>query len=133
MEEVNLDEKIERMINRSTREPNTRRAKPNQPKQRSSIIQTDDEREEIENLIKGLVPLHPLPPTEEDEDEDLEYGKTQGRIGKSLPKMQISLSTKNKRFLDNESKQRWVAPSAIINALLDVARQELEKSNNQDE
>ena len=124
--DLKMDDKkltMEDMLKGTTRTP----APKAQPAKRTSKIQSEEEYEEIQSLIKGLVPLFPTTAVEDDDEDNVEFGTTQGKRGKQMPKMQISMSTKNKKFLQEQSKLRWITPSAFINAMLDTAREEAEK------
>lgn len=111
---------MEDMLKGSTRTP----VEKEKPVKRSNQVQTDDYNE-IQSLIKGLVPLFPT--TAVEDDDDIEFGTTQGKRGKQMPKLVISMSTKNKKFVQDQSKARWITPSAFLNAMIDAAREEAEK------
>lgn len=121
----------EDLLEQTTRTPN---AKPKATRRRT-VTDAHEEREEIEKLIKGLIPLHPLyhPPSEVPEEDEIDYGSSQGKPGKKAHRQPIAFSTKNKRFLDAECEQRNLSRSAIINILLDVAREESEKLTIKDD
>jgi hypothetical protein len=120
------DEKLEDMLKGSTRTP----VEKEKPVKRSNQVKTDDY-DEIRSLIKGLVPLFPT--TAVEDDDDIEFGTTQGKRGKQMPKLVISMSTKNKKFVQDQSKARWITPSAFLNAMIDAAREESKKLNTIEE
>ena len=53
----------------------------------------------------------------------LEIGKTQGKKGEKLPRINIAFSTLNHEFITRKSRRAGLSATAFVNAILDKARE----------
>ena len=56
------------------------------------------------------------------ENNQIEYGTTQGKKGQKLPRINLGFSTENHDFLRKESRMRGLTITAFINQIIDEYR-----------